>query len=73
MFVLGNSSGLFNTNRVAQAALVLWVMDVETGYPTHLFPVEPMTLFPNHLHDGGFVLIGPHDSADADLAHGFCH
>jgi hypothetical protein len=48
-------------------------MDVKPSHPAHLFPVYPVALFPDHLHDGCFVLVGPHDGADADLAHDACH
>ena len=73
MLVLGDGPGLFDADGIAQTALVLGVVYVEAGHPPHLFPVEAVALLPNHFHDRGFVLIGPHDVADADLAHGSYH
>jgi hypothetical protein len=73
VLALRDRPGLFDAHRVAQAALILRVMHVEPGHPAHLFPIQPVALFPDHLNDGGLVLIGPHDGANADFAHDPCH
>ena len=53
--------------------LPLRVVDIEPSDTAHLLSIHPMALFPNHLHNGSFVLICPHNCANADLAHRFCH